>query len=502
MKVELVPDTRPSPADLVHALVLESGELWGDVAADFQLEDVEAIFDDHGPLWHFLTRPRGGSKSLDLAAVLLAWLICEAAPGARGYIVASDRDQGAFAVLDAIGGLVRRTPELQGRVDVQTDKVVAGNGATVEVLSADGASSWGLRPDFAVLDEAGQWPSTRNARAVWTALISATGKMPGCRLVVLTSAGEPSHWSHKVLKTARKSKSWHVHEIPGPLPWADLQNLAEQRLLLTDSQYARLHLNQWTEAEDRLVSAADLEAATAGRDELELPPVPGTRYVTTLDVGMVRDRTVVVVAHSSDSGVVVDAVWWRQGTRRNPVDLQEVEDAIVDLNRRYPGEIFIDEAKAEFMLQRLRGRSLPIEVFNFTTTSVGILASTLVRAFRTRTLSLPDHDVMLDELSTVRIIENSAGVARLGHDSDKHDDFAVAVGLAVYRLTDGWRNWMRAGLDLDDLEPDVDAMGKPFLPVIAGLGIVGAAAMPASIDRGDEPDEPIVGGKTAVSPFT
>src|SRR5664280_1783208 len=258
MTVEII-DHRLDPVALVHALGLESGERWGDIAADFQIEDVDAIFDDLGVLWHFLTRPRGGSKSLDLAAVLLAWLICEAAPGARGYIVASDRDQGAFAVLDAVDGLVRRTPELQGRVDVQTDKVVAGNGATVEVLSADGASSWGLRPDFIVVDEYAQWPTTRNARNVWTALISATGKMPGCRLVVLTSAGEPSHPSYKTLKTARKSKSWRTNEVVGPLSWADPQNLAEQRLLLTDSQYARLHLSIWTEAEDRLVSAADLD---------------------------------------------------------------------------------------------------------------------------------------------------------------------------------------------------------------------------------------------------
>jgi phage terminase large subunit-like protein len=498
MKVEIV-DQRPDPVALVHALVLESGERWGDVAADFQIEDVEAIFDDLGPLWHFLTRPRGGSKSLDLALVLLAWLICRAAPGDRGYIVASDRDQGAFAVLDAIDGLVRRTPELQGMVDVQTDKVVAASGATVEVLSADGASSWGLRPGFIVVDECAQWPSTRNARNVWTALVSATGKMPGCRLVVLTSAGEPSHWSHKVLKTAVRSKSWHVHEIPGPLPWADLQNLAEQRLLLTDSQYARLHLNQWTEAEDRLVSAADLEAATADRDEFDLPPIPGVRYVTTLDVGMVRDRTVVVVAHRSDAGVVVDAVWWRQGTRRNPVDLQEVEDAIVDFSHRYPGEVFIDPAKAEYMLQRIRGRSIPIQEFNFTTTSVGLLASTLIRAFRTRTLSLPVHAVMIDELSTIRIRENSAGVARLDHDSDAHDDFGTAISLAVYRLTDGWRNWMRAGLDLDDLTPDVDLLGKPFLPVIGGAGIVGDTAMAAGVEHVD--DRPEITGQTAASPF-
>ena len=34
--------------------------------------------------------------------------------------------------------------------------------------------------------------------------------------------------------------------------------LARAARLLTDSQYARLHLNQWTASEDRLVTAENL----------------------------------------------------------------------------------------------------------------------------------------------------------------------------------------------------------------------------------------------------
>lgn len=429
-----------NPLDLIAALRLESGATWGDTAEPFQWADAEAIFDPGGPVWHFLTRPRGGSKSTDLAAVLLGWVTCVAVPGEHGYIVASDKDQGGFAVLDAIAGLIRRTPELRGLVEIQSSKVIASSGATVEVLAADGSSTWGLRPAFIVCDEIAQWGSTRNASNVWNALISATGKMPGCRLVLLTSAGEPSHWSYKVFKTAQKSERWRVNEVPGPLPWADPKNLAEQKLLLSESLYQRLHENIWVEADDRLVTAEDLEAAVRDEPEgVELPPMPGVSYVVTLDVGLVRDRTVVIVAHKevSDAGalVVVDVVWYRQGSRRNKVSLDEIQSALLEFHGRYPGRVFIDPAKAEHIHERLSKAGVPISQFNFGTTSVGILASALIRALRTRTLSLPNHPVMLDELATVRIIENGAGVARLGHDSDKHDDFAVALSLAVYELS-------------------------------------------------------------------
>jgi hypothetical protein len=110
---------------LLSSLVLEDGRLWGDVAADFQWADARAIFSDVSPLWHFLTRPRGGSKSTDLAAVLLVWLICVAMSGERGYIAAADKDQSKFAVLDALAGFVQRTPVLHDHVTVQADRIIA-----------------------------------------------------------------------------------------------------------------------------------------------------------------------------------------------------------------------------------------------------------------------------------------------------------------------------------------------------------------------------------------
>ena len=73
------PSPVPDPLAILGALVLEDGHRWGDDAAKFQWLDARAIFGD-GPLWHFLTRPRGGSKTTDLAGIALAWLAVLAAP--------------------------------------------------------------------------------------------------------------------------------------------------------------------------------------------------------------------------------------------------------------------------------------------------------------------------------------------------------------------------------------------------------------------------------------
>jgi phage terminase large subunit-like protein len=201
-----------------------------------------------------------------------------------------------------------------------------------------------------------------------------------------------------------------------------------------------LWCNEWSQSEDALVSGDDLEAALR-EDDFPLAPVDGVSYVTAVDVGTVNDRTVVVVAHKEATGdverVLVDRVFKWQGSRRHAVDLDAVEAQIIEAVGRYPGPVILDPHQAVQIKQRLIKRGINAEQFDFTTQSVGKLASTLLVLLRSRRLSLPNDPLLVAELSAVRIVENSAGTPRLQHDSGKHDDIAVACALAAYRLTDG-----------------------------------------------------------------
>jgi hypothetical protein len=218
--------TGHDPMSLLSALVLDSGRCWGEVATPWQRADARALLtldldaEPPPPRLHFLTRPRGGSKTVDAAACATSALITQAPPGSTSHAFARDRDQAGLLV-GAVAGLVGRTG-LGPLVDIGSWSVtVRASGARLVVESADAASAYGHLPFLVVADELAQWGTTREPRALWEALVSGLPKRRDSRLAVLTTAGDPTHWAAKVLDAARTSPRWHVSEVPGPVPWAD-----------------------------------------------------------------------------------------------------------------------------------------------------------------------------------------------------------------------------------------------------------------------------------------
>jgi hypothetical protein len=117
------------------------------------------------------------------------------------------------------------------------------------------------------------------------------------------------------------------------------------------------------------------------------------------------------------------------------VDLQNVADTVAELSTRYNrAQALIDPSQAILIGQQLRGRGVAVDEFNFTGSSVGKLALALHQAIRQHRIDLPDDPDLLDELATVRLEKNTLGVYRLQHDSNGHDDQAVALALGCHHL--------------------------------------------------------------------
>lgn len=458
--------------DLMWALRVESGEKWGDVAAPFQMEDAEAIFSDEGPALHFLTRPRGGSKSTDLAAVMLAWLAVDAPPLSNGHVVASNTDQAAI-VIDAAAAFVARTPELDGVIHVENERLIAENGAWVRVLPQSASGSWGLRDaHLLICDEFCQWDETRGAKRVWTAMRSTVQKVPGCRLILLSSSGEPSHWSHPIFERAQKSPAWHVNEVRGPVPWHRPEDIEALRQELLPSEFDRLVLNIWSESEDRAISPEDFDrakqqwwasgAAPAGLKGggVRIRERYGdTSYIVTVDIGIKNDATVIAVSHTepidptdprSASRLVVDHMDRWQGSKRHHVQIDAVTSRIVALSQEFnSAKVYVDPYQFVGGVQKLNRMGVRAEEWPFTASSVGQLATALVQAFHNGQIHVADYTTLETELLTVKLRESTPGVTRLFHDRDKHDDQAVVIGMAAHLLLGGatWGQgaaWMAA----------------------------------------------------------
>lgn len=437
--------------DLMAGLVMEDGRHWGEVAAPFQWEDAKAVLDLGRAPFHFLTRARGGSKTGDLAGLAAAAMLAQLPSGSRLYGLAADRDQGRL-LLDSVQGFVQRTPQLAGALEVAAYRVTARRTSTVlEVLAADASSAWGLRPDFLIVDEVAQWPETREGKKLWEAASTAAAKLAHARMVVLTTAGDPAHWSRKLLEHARTDPLWRVHEVEGPPPWMTSDRLEEQRRRLPESSFRRLFLNEWVAPEDRLVTQDDLEAAAVL--DGPIPPNPNTQYVIGVDLGVKHDAAVAAVCHAermldpelrqTGSRVILDRMEMWRGSRAAPVRLQLVEEWLAQASAAYCGALVLtDPWQALGMVQRLRTRGVWIEERPFSQQSNARLATTLHLLLRNRLLSVPRDPDLLDELAHVRLRETSPGVLRLDHDPDRHDDRAVALALAAHHLTDnavhGW----------------------------------------------------------------
>ncbi len=449
------PPLRPPPAvsavDLLASLVLEDGRRWGEAAEPWQWADARAVLEGQRRL-AFITRPRGASKTTDLAGIGIAALVEQLPAASRSYAAAADRDQAALLV-NAMAGFTDRTPGLPLRVE--TWKATATrSGATLEVLAADAAGAFGKLPHLVIVDERAQWKTTPEPERLWRALFSALPKVHGSRLVVLTTAGDPSHPAGRLIERARSSPRWYVSELPGPCPWADHDDLAEQREELPAWEYARLHLNRWTASADRLTTADDLAACVTLDGPLAHDP--RWRYAVGVDLATRHDRSVVAVCHAEPvltrlgtgrsivddeartitaTRVVLDrmAVW--AGTRAAPLALEVVENYLVEVSEhfRQPPVIF-DPYQAVGMMQRLAARGVRVGEFTFSAQSVGRLGQTLHSLIRSHNLALPHDDELLEELVNVRLRETSPGVLRMDHDYGRHDDRAVALALAANRL--------------------------------------------------------------------
>ncbi len=264
-------------------------------------------------------------------------------------------------------------------------------------------------------------------------------------MVVITTAGDPGHWSHGVLTHAKADPLWRVHEVDGPPPWIDPERLAEQRRRLPESVYARLFENQWTAPEDSLVNPDDLAACTTL--DGPLPPQAGRRYAIGVDIGITNDRTAVSVCHSER--VLRDGI--TVGHKRVPRPSPGLARFTPGAGAPRRGRGFRRHCRHPVHPRHGRLRpvpgcpALPKDCSDGVSApssspsrqaNVGRLALNLHNLLRTRSLALPDDSELLSELQRVQLRETAPNLYRIDHASGEHDDRVISLSLAANYVTE------------------------------------------------------------------
>jgi hypothetical protein len=100
---------------------------------------------------------------------------------------------------------------------------------------------------------------------------SAVPKVPGSRRVAIGTAGSPVGLGAEVWAEAEISPHWHTSRTPGPSPWWTHSDIEALRVGLSASEWRRLSLCEWAEADDALTHRRTWRRASVPVRPLCLP---------------------------------------------------------------------------------------------------------------------------------------------------------------------------------------------------------------------------------------
>lgn len=440
--------------------VMESWQRIDFAALDPALKRCNGRASEDAIMRAYLERPRGHSKTTDIAVVCV-WALAFATRPIRGYAFAADKDQ-ARLLRDAIQTIVRLNPWLGEILTVEAHSVTntasehPGQGATLTIEASDVGSSYGILPDLIVADELCHWEGDGS---LWHSLISSAAKRSSCLLLTISNAGFVDSWQWAIREVARTDPAWHFSRLDGPMAsWLTEARLAEQRRMLPPVAFARLWLNQWSTGGGDALTPADIEAAfppfiqpMRGHDPLSAGLYV---FVAGVDLGLTRDCSAVVVLAIPSLGRVGQIrlahhrLW--HPTPGEKINITEIEQHILALDQEFDLEaVGFDPWQAEHMAQRLeaisqnrRRTARSVTRHNKpwmrevppTGGNLREQASLVIQGFQDRRFALYACEPLKRDLLKLRAEEKSYGI-RLSspRDGDGHGDSysAFAIGLQV-----------------------------------------------------------------------
>lgn len=402
----------------------------------------------NGPTRFLDILARGHDKS-SLEARIANFLAVYSRNPIDGKIVAADRDQGKI-IVNSAKAEAAVNPWYADRLKFGKYEI-SGPGGVFEVVPADASGSFGFQSNFYVLDEVTHW-SDGVGKKVYETIASGLHKVPGTVVVAIMNAWIKGGWAEELLirKAMTDPARWVTFYREGNLAsWMTPADLAEARALLPDAVAARLLDNVPIDpvVEAGYIRPADVDACEDPAIDIHHDRRTGYQYVLSVDLGLRRDRAVLFRGHMDEfRRAITDTMIAIDGSRQpdGRVSIAEVDKWLDDVIAQFkPAAVVLDPWQLEATVQRLERKGVPVIRFN---SRGGYGNMDLAMGLRNmigsrRFLWAPMHGYVpgaLDDTFKKELVSLVTRVMpygwRLDHESGKHDDRAVAAGMALTEL--------------------------------------------------------------------
>lgn len=364
----------------------------------------------------YIEVPRKNGKSTFAAGLALYLLLFDGELGAEIYSAAGTRDQ-ASLVYSMASSMLKKSKALKPAVKVRDSVkriIYPKNDSFYRAIAAEADAAHGFNAHGIIFDEVHTQPD----RELWDVLDTSTGARTQPLTVAITTAGsnrtsicyELHKYSKAILNGTIEDDSFYP-VIYGAEPedaWDDPETwrkanpclgvavsedyLAEQCQRAKENPafentFRRLHLNQWTEQETRIIQMGKWDECEQEYDEESLR---GRPCYIGIDLSSTRDVTSMVAVFPEDDGGCSVLPWFWipkdnvdqkaladqkmvrnfaeqkmvRMTSGNEVDVLELTEEIQQLTSKYDvKKIGFDPWNSSGVIQLLKDRGLPEHVF-------------------------------------------------------------------------------------------------------------------------------------------
>ena len=357
--------------------------------------------------------PRGNGKSWGAALVGLWRLLT----GRDQDLTSCALDlPGAEIVQVHARRIVQARPELAEHVEFRSGEVsVPSTGSRWTITSREHTASRGRHPNMVLYDECG-WAKDDE---LFSSLLAGQASVADPLMLVISTVGRRKTgplWTVKTLAEGGDPGVYWYHRSENPSPLVTADFLERQRRILVPVQYAREHQNLWVDGADGFATTAEIDWGM-GQGWVQQHSGDGrSRYRLFADLGISGDPSVIATGHAEGTGsasrIYIDRLDTFQGTRAHPVQLADVEAALLDLCRRFNvDKIRIESWQGIASAQRLQRIGLPVEIFSPTPKAHAEEWPLLQQRLASRSIVLFPHARLREELLNLTV-ELGPGASR------------------------------------------------------------------------------------------
>lgn len=319
-----------------------------------------------------VSTPRQQGKSLMLQCFGTFMLVA----GGRDlniFSIACDKDQAAL-VPERAKKAIRMNPRLEGDIVIKRNELSCpANGNKWTILTSDKASAPGIIADVLLWDELGMLPE--HSWDLFYLLLPTTSAREQSLIIIASTVGESEEGPLEDFMrigrddTEARTFLYETNEILSPL--TNMEQIERDRKLMPPAVFARHYENMITRGASFL-DDEDIEAIIQPVPEKGVEPPPFGEYVGN-DWGLTQDKCAVVKLGKATSSLfqwIGSKVF--QGTKENPVDLNEAADTVREFYT--PGrtrKVVFDKWQAVATIQALQSEwgKTRVEGYDFTNTS-------------------------------------------------------------------------------------------------------------------------------------